>query len=192
MNRSISVKKKASAEATDEICDKCGAPMVLRMGRFGKFLACSKYPECKNTHPVDKEGNKVDAPAKTPAKKTDRKCPTCGAFLLIRMSRRGEEFYGCEKYPKCKFTKPMELGINCPKCTTGNLVSKLARGRRFYGCDRYPECDFSLYGQIDKAVPCGKCGNAWTAVTKSKTKPTVRKCPLPQCSFEEEVADVEV
>ncbi|MBM3290862.1 MAG: DNA topoisomerase I, partial [Candidatus Hydrogenedentes bacterium] len=187
----IGVKKKASAEPTDEICDKCGAPMVLRLGRFGKFLACSKYPECKNTHKVDKQGNKVDSPAKEPPKKTDQKCPDCGGFLLIRKNRRGEEFYGCEKYPKCKFTKPMELGIACPACKTGNIVSKLARGRRFYGCDRYPECDFSLYGQVDNTVPCGKCGNAWTTVTRSKTRPPVRKCPLTTCSFEEELADAE-
>ncbi|NUM52515.1 MAG: type I DNA topoisomerase [Candidatus Hydrogenedentes bacterium] len=188
----ISVKKKASAEPTDEICDKCGAPMVLRLGRFGKFLACSKYPECKNTHKVDRAGNKVDSPPKEPPKKTNQVCSNCGAFLLVRKSRRGEEFYGCEKYPKCKFTKPMELGIKCPKCKTGDLVSKLARGRRFYGCDKYPDCDFSLYGQIDKTVPCGKCGNPWTVVTKSKSKPTTRKCPLPTCNFEEELADAEV
>ena len=187
----ISVKKKASAEATDEICDKCGAPMVLRTGRFGRFLACSKYPECKNTHPVDKAGNKVDAPPKEPPKKTDQKCPNCGAFLLIRKSRRGEEFYGCEKYPKCKFTKPMELGIKCPKCNTGELVSKLAGRRRFYGCDRYPDCDFTIFGQVDKIVACAKCNNPWTYVTKGKGKPTIRKCPMPKCSFEEEIAEAE-
>ena len=165
--------------------------MVLRTGRFGRFLACSKYPECKNTHPVDKAGNKVDAPPKEPPKKTDQKCPNCGAFLLIRKSRRGEEFYGCEKYPKCKFTKPMELGIKCPKCNTGELVSKLAGRRRFYGCDRYPDCDFTIFGQVDKIVACAKCNNPWTYVTKGKGKPTVRKCPMPTCSFEEEIAEAE-
>lgn len=185
----ISVKKKAAAEPTDVVCDQCGSPMVLRTGRFGKFLACSTYPQCKNTHKVDREGNKVDAPPKEPPRKTDQKCPNCGGFLLIRKSRRGEEFYGCEKYPKCKFTKPMELGIACPKCGSGNLVSKLARGRRFYGCDRYPECDYSFYGQIDKTVACGKCGNPWTIVSKSKSKPTVRKCPMPNCGFEEELVE---
>jgi len=187
----ISVKKKASAEPTDVVCDLCGAPMVLRVGRFGKFLACSTYPACKNTHKVDKEGNKVDTGPKEPPKKTDQKCPTCGNFLLIRKSRRGEEFYGCEKYPKCKFTKPMELGIKCPQCNTGDLVSKLARGRRFYGCDRYPECDFTLFGQVDKATPCVKCGNPWTVITKGKNKPTVRKCPLEKCGFEEQIVEAE-
>ncbi|MDZ4861104.1 MAG: type I DNA topoisomerase [Candidatus Hydrogenedentes bacterium] len=188
----ISVKKKASAEPTDIVCDLCGSPMVLRIGRFGKFLACSTYPACKNTHKVDKEGNRVDTGPKEPPKKTDQKCPTCGGFLLIRKSRRGEEFYGCEKYPKCKFTKPMELGIACPQCSVGNLVSKMARGRRFYGCDRYPECDYKFFGQIDKTVPCGKCGNSWTVITKGKNKPTMRTCPKPNCGFEEELPPDEV
>lgn len=184
--------EKAAPEPTDEICDKCGAPMVIRSGRFGKFMACSTYPKCKNAHNIDKQGNKVERPPKEEPKRTDQKCPTCGKTLLIRKSRTGEEFYGCEAYPKCKFTKPMELGLKClrPGCS-GNLVSKLAKRRRFVGCDTYPKCDFTVFGQLDKNTPCSKCGNAWTTVVKSKSKPTVRRCPSPACQHEEEIEQVE-
>ncbi|MFA6241214.1 MAG: type I DNA topoisomerase [Candidatus Hydrogenedentales bacterium] len=189
----VSLKRTEAAEPTDEICDKCGSPMVIRAGRFGKFMACSTYPTCKNTHNVDKQGNKIDAPPKEPPKETDQKCPTCGSMILIRRSRMGEEFYGCSAYPKCKFTRPMELGLTCPRAGCGgNLVPKLANRRRFIGCDKYPACDFTAFGKIDKAVACEKCGNPWTTVIKSKSKPTVRKCPVPACAFEVELPGEDV
>lgn len=181
----INVRKKSEAEPTDEVCTECGAQMVIRTGRFGRFLACSNYPKCKNTFNVDAHGNKIETPPKEPPKKTDQKCPQCGAFLLIRKSRRGEEFYGCEKYPKCKFTKPMELNLACPKegCE-GQLVSKLARGRRFIGCDQYPKCDYTLSGTPDKDTPCPECSNPWTVVVRARGKDPVRRCPVPSCGHE--------
>jgi DNA topoisomerase I len=188
----IAVKKKDSAIPTDEICDACGSPMVIRRGRFGRFMACSTYPKCKNTHDVDEDGKKVDRPPREAPKKTDQPCPDCGAFLLIRKNRRGEEFYGCEKYPKCKFTKPMELGLKClnPGCE-GDLVTRLVKRSRMIGCDKYPECDFRTFGQLDKETPCPKCGNSWTTVMKPRGKPRVRKCPAPGCGHEEELPEVE-
>jgi DNA topoisomerase-1 len=181
----ISLRKKSEPEPTDEVCDKCGSPMVIRSGRFGKFLACSNYPTCKNTHNLDKDGRKVARAPKEPPKKTDQKCPDCGAFLVVRKSRKGEEFYGCEKYPKCKFTRPMELNLKCPQCGSGNLISKRAKRRRFTGCDRYPDCDFAVFGSIDKSTPCPKCNNPWTITTQSKSRPPTRRCPVPGCGFEE-------
>ena len=179
------IRPKRVAETTDEICPECSAPMVIRQGRFGKFMSCSTYPKCKSTFGIDKEGKKVIQAPKEPPKKTDQKCPTCGAFLLIRMSRKGEEFYGCEKYPKCKFTKPMELGLKClqPGCD-GDLVSKIARGRRFVGCAKHPGCSFAVFGQLDKATACPKCGNAWTYTVKPRNKDRSRHCPVPDCGFE--------
>ena len=184
--------KKAAAEATDEVCEVCGAPMVIREGRFGRFMSCSNYPKCKYTCDVGDEGQKVARPAKQPARKTDQKCPKCGGFLVIRKSRAGEEFYGCENYPKCKFTKPMELGLKClkPGCN-GNLVLKRAKRSRFIGCDKYPECDFAVFGRLDKETPCPKCGNAWTYITKERNKPRCRKCPVPGCGHEETLPDEE-
>ncbi len=180
------ITRQSAAEPTDEVCDKCGAPMVIREGRFGKFMACSTYPKCKNTHNLDKDGKKVARVPKEPPKKTDQVCPKCGAFLVIRKSRTGEEFYGCEKYPKCRFAKPKELELKCvrPGCE-GNLVSKLAKRRRFVGCDKYPECDFTVSGQIDKTVPCPMCSNSWTVVQKQRSKGATRKCPVPSCGYQE-------
>lgn len=181
---------KNTAEETDEICDQCGAKMVLRRGRFGPFISCSNYPTCKNTHSLDKDGNKVATAPKEPPKKTDKKCPKCGAFLLIRKSRTGEEFYGCEKYPKCKFTQPMELGLKClrPGCD-GELVSKLARRRRFAGCSKHPDCDFAVFGQLDKETPCPVCGNSWTYTAKDRDKTRHRHCPKPGCNYNEPIME---
>ncbi len=184
----ISLKRKVNAEPTDEVCNLCGAPMVLRKGRFGPFLACSNYPTCKNTHNVDKEGKKVETTPKEKPVLTDQKCPDCGAFLVIRQSRKGEKFYGCEKYPKCKFTKPMELGLKCPRpeCD-GQLVVRRAKRSQFLGCSRYPKCDFTATGKPDTETPCPRCGNPWTLYQTGKTGPAKRKCPVPSCDFEEEM-----
>ncbi|HNR36488.1 MAG TPA: topoisomerase DNA-binding C4 zinc finger domain-containing protein, partial [Candidatus Hydrogenedentes bacterium] len=173
------LSKKAEAQPTDEICDKCGAPMVIRNGRFGKFLACSTYPQCKNTHRLNAEGKKVERPKREAPVKTDQVCPTCGAFLEIRCNRTGEPFYGCEKYPKCRFTKPKELDLACPMTgCDGKLVSKRGKGRRFIGCDKYPACDFTVFGQLDLKTSCDQCGHAWTTLVKSKDKTPIRKCPV--------------
>jgi len=186
------ISKASTAEPTNELCSACGAPMLIREGRFGRFMACSNYPKCRNTANVDAQGNKVEQAPKEPPKKTDQKCPQCGAFLLIRKSRQGSEFYGCEKYPKCKFTKPMELGLTCPRPGCGgNLVTKLAKRRRFIGCDHYPDCDFAVFGQIDTSQPCTACGHAWTVINKSGRSAGTRKCPAPACAHEEQLASDE-
>ena len=189
-NGRISLRKKAETKPTDEVCEKCGSPMVIRSGRFGEFMACSTYPECKNTHNVDEHGNKIEKPARPDPIKTDQKCPDCGNFLLIRKNRRGEDFYGCEKYPKCKFTKPMELHLKCVRegCD-GELVSKMAKRRRYVGCEKYPECDFTAFGQLDKETACPTCGNSWTMLKKPRGEPRVRYCPVPTCEFEAEIEE---
>ena len=180
------IARPTTVEPTDERCDQCDGAMVIRDGRFGKFMACSNYPKCKNTYNIDRENNKVVRQPKEPPRKTDRPCPTCGAFLVIRKSRTGEEFYGCEKYPKCRFTKPMELGLKCPRPGCGgDLVARVAKRRRFVGCDKYPQCDFAVFGQVDKGVPCVVCGNAWTYVVKGRNSARRRHCPAPGCDYVE-------
>jgi DNA topoisomerase-1 len=180
------ISRASAAEPTDEVCEKCGAPMVIREGRFGRFMSCSKYPACKNTHALDKEGKKKPNTPKQPPQKTDQVCPECGGFLVIRKSRDGQEFLGCEKYPKCRFAKPIDLNLKCvrPGCD-GNLVTRRGRGRRFVGCDKYPACDFTVFGQIDKKLACPKCGNAWTTLVRQREKPPTRKCPVPACDYQE-------
>lgn len=173
-------------EPTDEICDTCGAEMVIRSGRFGKFMACSAYPECKTTYNMDKDGNKIVV-KKVEPKKTDQVCPDCKGTILIRTSRRGEEFYGCENYPKCKFTKPMELGLPCLRegCD-GELVP---RRRTLIGCTKHPDCDFSVTGRAEKEIACPKCGNSWVSRVKPRGKDPVFRCPKPDCDYEAPVPE---
>lgn len=180
-------------EPTDEVCEVCGKQMVKRTGRYGKFLGCSGYPECTNTIKLDKQGNKVESPAKEPPKKTDEKCPDCkDGYLVIRKSRRGEEFYGCENYPKCRFTRPMPLNLKCPqKGCDGDLETKRAKRRRFIGCSNYPDCEFTVSGQVDKETKCPECGNSWTVTKKPKNKPRARFCPAPMCDYEAEIESEE-
>ncbi len=138
-------KKAITEEKTDEVCDKCGKPMVIKMGRFGKFLACSGYPECKNTKPLP--GTKEAEAERAQPELTDEKCEKCGNPMVRRMGRYGP-FLGCSDYPKCKNIKGIEIKVNlkCPKCSEGDVVEKRSkRGKLFYGCNRYPNCDFALW-----------------------------------------------
>ena len=101
---------------SDVVCDKCGRKMVIRTGRFGKFLACPGYPECKNTKPM-------------PEDEIKQPCPKCGAKLIRRVSKKGKKFYGCSNYPKCDFASPgLPTGEQCPEC--GNYIITM-RGRKY-------------------------------------------------------------
>ena len=132
-------KKELTEETTEEKCDKCGSPMVIKVGRFGKFLACSKYPECKSTKELASEKD-----GEEPSAVIDEKCPDCGAPLVEKRGRYGK-FIGCSKYPDCKYIKKKNYGtgIPCPKCGEGEVVSRRSkRGKIFFGCNQYPKCDF--------------------------------------------------
>jgi DNA topoisomerase-1 len=141
-------KKELTEEKTEEICEKCGAPMVIKTGRFGKFLACSNYPECKNTHPlfVTKEEQQ--------AEETGEICAKCGGKMIIKNGRFGK-FLACSNYPKCKNTKRIEksTGLKCPKCQTGDVVVKKSkRGKIFWACNRYPDCDYASWENPNKTL----------------------------------------
>ena len=121
-------------------CDKCGSDMDIRMGRFGKFLACTNYPECKNIKSLKEFSANGGEP-----ESTGEICPKCGSKTVFREGKFGK-FIGCEKYPDCDFTKVITLGLNCPKCGTGEIITRRTkRGKVFYGCNRYPECDFASW-----------------------------------------------
>ena len=137
----------------EEYCENCGRPMVLKRGRFGQFMACTGYPDCKTTRRLD-QGKKVpDIPL-------DEKCPQCGRNLLLRHGRFGE-FISCSGYPECKWVKQNYIGVKCPECKTGDLAEKKARrGNLFYGCSNYPKCKFtSAYKLV--AEPCPECGSPY-------------------------------
>lgn len=163
-------KKELTETATDQVCEKCGKPMVIKMGRFGKFMACSGYPECKNTKQLDSEGKAEEA------EEIDEKCPECGKPLQKKVGRFGP-FYGCTGYPECKYIKNIEklTGVKCPQCKEGDIIEKRSRfGKTFYACNRYPECKFALWSKPtgEKCPESGDLlvyGKKGTLVCSSKT-----------------------
>ncbi|MFA3781900.1 type I DNA topoisomerase [Melioribacteraceae bacterium 4301-Me] len=121
-------------------CEICGADMEIKIGRYGKFLACTNYPKCKNIKSLKELSENNSEP-----EFTGEKCPKCGARTVFREGKYGR-FIGCERYPECDFTKVITTGIQCPKCKEGELtVKKTKRGKIFYGCNRYPECDYATW-----------------------------------------------
>jgi DNA topoisomerase-1 len=139
-------------EANADPCENCGKPMVLRRGRFGQFLACSGYPDCKTTRKVtvSKDGT-AEAQADV---LLDEKCPRCQSQMSLKQGRFGE-FTACSSYPKCRYVKVKETGVTCPQCGKGQIVERRSkRGKLFYGCGAYPDCDFVLWRRpVDKACP---------------------------------------
>ncbi len=145
------------AEESDVLCDKCGAKMVYKNGRFGKFLACPNYPECKCTKAVDKNGNVVTTENTTPTL-AGFKCEVCGGEMVVRNGRYGS-FYACENYPTCTFTKQKvtDTGVSCPKCNS-KILARHGKGKMlFYSCEGYPNCDFSSW-DMPLAEKCPDCG----------------------------------
>lgn len=131
-------------------CDLCGSEMVIKMGRFGKFLACSNYPECKNIKSFkDLNPEKPQEP-----EFTGDTCEKCGSRTVYRMGRFGR-FIGCEKYPDCDYIKPITTGVKCPKCKEGDVIERQSRkGKAFFGCSRYPDCDFvAWYRPVNMVCP---------------------------------------
>ncbi|MDD3803413.1 MAG: type I DNA topoisomerase [bacterium] len=148
--------KSLIEEKTDAVCEKCGSPMVVKWGRYGKFLACSNYPKCSNTKQVEEENEKID-----------EACPKCGKPLLVKRGRFGK-FIACSDYPKCKYTKNFSSGIKCPKCNDGDLVERQsAKKRIFYGCSNYPKCDFATWSKPEK-IKCDECGYEGMEVKKDE------------------------
>jgi DNA topoisomerase-1 len=129
--------------------------MVVKRGRFGQFLACSGYPECKTTRKL--LNTKQGLTAAKPDQILDEKCPECGSNLVVKQGRYGE-FTACSSYPNCKYVKQKTTGVMCPKGDGGELVErKSRRGKVFYGCSKYPDCDFTLWNKpvVEKCPECG-------------------------------------
>ncbi len=207
---------KAMEEPTDIVCEKCGRTMVIKWGRFGKFLACSGYPECKNTKELPGNGNGEPSPGTNgqgesvgegqpcencgkpmvlkrgrfgpfmacsgypecrtvvriarakvaPPEPTDQTCDKCGAPLVIREGRFGR-FLSCSTYPTCKNVKPIPIGVNCPRCGAPLTARRTKRGRTFYGCSAYPACDFTLWNR-PVPEPCPICSAPFLVEKRGK------------------------
>ena len=172
-------------ELPEQMCEKCGKPMAVKRGRFGFFLACTGYPDCRNTKKIVMKEGTATAVSDT---LLDEKCPECGNQLALKHGRYGQ-FTACSNYPQCKYVKRQTLGIPCPeKGCTGELVARRTRkGKTFYGCSRYPECKFTAW---DKPVnePCPNCGHPLLLEKYNKNGPPLRYCPNESCKYEMAVA----
>ena len=163
-------KKSITEEATDEICPKCGSPMVIKMGRFGKFMACSNYPTCKTTKPIGEE-------AKLEAEASNETCDKCGKPMAVKRGRFGS-FLGCSGYPNCKNIKRIEksTGVKCHVCGQGEFVEKKSkRGKSFYSCNRYPDCKNALWSKPTGEL-CSTCHSPFVFSTKKTIKCSNKEC----------------
>ncbi|HUK65593.1 MAG TPA: type I DNA topoisomerase [Anaeromyxobacteraceae bacterium] len=171
--------------ATDLACEKCGRPMVIKWGRMGEFLACSGYPECRNTMNFLREADGSIKPVKEEEVPTDEKCPTCGAPMVVKRGRFGR-FLACSKYPECKTSKPISIGVACPKGCGGYISERRSRrGKTFYGCSSYPKCDFVSWDR-PRNESCPTCGSPYLLEKYSKKTGPFIACPNKECDYRRE------
>lgn len=173
-------------EKSEEVCDKCGAPMIIKTGRYGKYLACSAFPDCKNIKSLKKPGeNTKEADEKLKElqeKYKDEVCPKCGSPMAVKNGRFGV-FLACTKYPKCKSIKNMaentatSTGVTCPTCGQGELIAKRSRRGVFYACNRYPDCKTAFNAKPLKEK-CPDCGSILV-----ETKDGSAKCSSKECEY---------
>jgi DNA topoisomerase-1 len=179
---------RSEAEKTDVVCEKCGKPMVIKFGRFGKFMACAGYPECKNTKKLDKEGGVVEKPEAIPDEPTDGVCEKCGSPMVIKTGRFGR-YIACSRYPECKTTKQIGIGIMCPKPGCGGELGRkrTKKGKTFYGCSNYAttKCDFAVW---DEPIlePCPLCAHPFLVKKNLKTGSQI-KCPNKECAYKRDL-----
>jgi len=163
--------------------------MTLKRGRFGQFLACTGYPECKTTKKLATVGSGrlsiPDVPLSEP-------CPQCGKNLVIKHGRFGE-FTACSNYPECKYVKKKTLGVACPQpgCR-GELVEKKSRRGIFYGCDQYPKCKFTTGNRRPINKTCPQCGAPFLLEKVTKKQGTIQSCNNESCDYKETVELVTV
>jgi DNA topoisomerase-1 len=180
---------KRQEQETDEICEKCGAHMVIKWGRNGKFLACPNYPACRNTRNLDDDGQTTAQADELSAAEQEKLgvCPECGSRLTVRTGRFGR-FIACSRYPECRYTRSIGTGISCPEegCD-GEIVQKTSKkGKTFYACSRYPKCTYALW---DKPYPltCPLCGHPFLVEKTSRTRGGYLCCPRKGCGYKTEL-----
>ena len=191
---------KSEEVETTEVCDKddeetgekCGKPMVIKLGRFGRYLRCTGHPECSGTKNLKKDGEVAETFEPEP---TGEDCPKCGEPLVRKKNRWGQFFVGCSgwkpknsKPPGCSYIQQEKVGVKCPDCG-GELVKRRARrGNTFYGCDGYPNCKHT---SPTRPVPikCPECEQPYLVIRQRKNQPEMMACRNKECDFETEAAE---
>ena len=179
-------RKDLTHEQLDEACPKCGKPLSVRLGKRGKFVGCSGYPECDFTRSMDGEVRPDE-----PVVVEGRLCPKCDSPLHVKSGAYGK-FIGCSAYPKCKFLEPLEkpkdTGVTCPECKKGSLIERKSRyGKLFYSCNTYPDCKYAVWNP-PVAEPCPKCGWPVLTIKTTKRRGTEKVCPQKECGYSEPIA----
>jgi DNA topoisomerase-1 len=180
---------KTEVPETEEVCEKCGKPMIIKKGKYGPFLACSGYPECKNTKPLSGGAGEPTPDLPPNVSKT---CESCGSPVEVKRSRMGNLFIACTDYPKCKSARPFPTGVDCPKenCD-GELVERSSKKGIFFGCSNFPKCRFTLRTRPVKKT-CPDCGSPYLVESKPKSaagqsdQPADLKCPNKSCDYTSE------
>jgi DNA topoisomerase-1 len=175
--------ERPGTEQLDETCPKCGKPLLARLGKRGKFVGCSGYPECDFTRNMDGDNATAQAEAEVVEGRT---CPKCDSPLVIKSGRYGR-FIGCSAYPKCKHIEPLEkpkdTGVQCPECKKGTLIERKSRyGKLFYSCNTYPDCKYATWNP-PIAEPCPKCKWPILTIKVTKRRGTEKVCPQKECGF---------
>lgn len=170
--KSKEIKKEDILEKLDRQCPECGGDLLVRFGRYGKFIACNNFPNCKYTEKTEEE-------KKLEQENSGEVCDKCGASMVVKRGKYGA-FLGCSKYPECKNIKKINTakstGAKCPKCEKGEILERHSRkGRLFYGCSEYPKCDFSLWNR-PTGKNCEKCGSLMVYQMKGEKKCSNKKC----------------
>ncbi|MDQ6963702.1 MAG: type I DNA topoisomerase [Mariprofundales bacterium] len=174
-------------EETKESCPECSKPLAIKLGRYGKFFACTGYPECRYSRPLNSDKREA-----AEVELSDEVCEKCGAPMAVKVGRYGK-FLGCSAYPKCKNIQPMERpkdsGITCPECNEGTFLEKRSRrGKIFYSCSRYPKCKNALWNKpIDRSCP--ECKAPFVTEKTTKRNGTEQLCASEGCGWRVKVAD---
>jgi len=177
-------RSDVTQELLDEACPKCGKPLATRLGRRGRFIGCTAYPECDYTRDLNADKNAAQEEA------LNRDCPTCSSPLQIKAGRYGK-FIGCTAYPNCKYIEPLEkpedTHVLCPDCSKGTLLKRRSRqGKIFYSCQHYPSCKYALWDQpLDE--PCPKCSGPIMTVKVTKRYGTQKVCPRKECGYRDTI-----
>ena len=183
-NNTDKTELEAIVEETDVICEKCGSRMIVKSGRYGKFVACPNFPKCRNTKPLVPEKEQKQEPHKTEATVAEgMKCELCGSDMVVRNGKYGS-FFACSQYPKCKFTKQKnkEIEAPCPKCGSKVIIKFSKSKNAFYCCEKYPECDFSSWDMPLNEI-CPNCGKT---LFRKKGK-ALAVCADKKCGYEKEI-----
>ena len=177
-------RKDITQEALNEACPKCAQPLSIRLGRRGKFIGCTAYPECDYTRNLDDSADVASEPQIVEG----RSCPVCASALVIKAGRYGK-FIGCSNYPACKHIEPLEkpadTGVDCPQCHKGTLLKRKSRfGKIFYSCATYPACNYAVWNP-PLAEPCPKCNWPLLTIKTTKRRGTEKACPQKECGYTE-------